>query len=259
MFALNSKKIFTIIAVTLSVIVFGCSDKLELTEPVASNSSEQESDLVWNFPEIDKSLDQTSKTIEELLSVYNIPKAILDTISTKELVKICMVHPHWGLIHVYNDRRTGMSVLVQNFNGFQELFYRNDAAIELLKAYNKLDPLAINPMWTPLEQGIYSAKFEKFEMLLSSRAMIDKLDKEGIQSLQEVIISKYQKKKELPEIYSLWDLSTTVAVCLNILQKENSIILEEYRGQINYFMNTYMSEDLQFLDTIVELLRTTVL
>ena len=261
------KRLLFIASVVLCTIVVGCTDNVLHNKEaqdrviVALSAEEQlEEKLAWDYPvRYGAPGWDALKTVEEKFNAYNIPDAIMNSISTEELVKICMNYPQWGLMHAYNDRRSGLSVLISLFNGFQELFKREDSAVELLKMYEQLDPLAVDPTWIPLQQGTYSAKFEKIEMFLSARSMIEKLNKEEIQHLKEVAISKYQKKKELPGIYSLWDLSPTVAICVKIIEKENSELLNANRDEINFFIFSMMSENIQFLDGVVELLKTSAL
>jgi hypothetical protein len=168
--------------------------------------------------------------------------------------------PLWGVRYAFNDIGTGMAVLLDSFNGFHELFDREDAATELLKVYDKLDPLAIDAEWTSLEQGMYLEEFRKMEMLLSLIPMINKFDQEGVQDLKEALILKYQGKKELPNIYTTsMDLSTTAYVCVTILYLKNPDIIEEYSGEINKFKFYGWSNDIQFLDTIVDLLNASSL
>ena len=138
---------------------------------------------------------KTLKTVDEQFNAYNIPDEILKTISTEELVKICLAYPEWGLMNAYNSRPNGLAILVGLFNGFRELYNRHDAALELLKVYDKLDPLAVDPSWSDLQQGQYSFQFTKIEMFLSQKPITDQLDDVGIRYLKEVAVSKYQKKK----------------------------------------------------------------
>ena len=211
--------------------------------------------VTWDYP-VRYGTPQwdTLETFEDRLNAYNIPDEILKRISTEELVKVCLAYPQWGLMHAYNSRQTGFAALASYYNGFRELFIRKDAAIELLKLYDKMDPLSVNPNWTDLQKGLYSFEFEKIEMLLSKKPVIEQLDKAGIQWLKEEVIAKYQKKKMLPEIYSLWDLSPTVAVCLNIVEKEN-INFVKSTSDVNTFKQDIMSNDIRFLDNIVETIK----
>jgi len=211
--------------------------------------------VTWDYPVRYGTPEwETLNTFQERLNAFNIPDEIIKNISTEELVKVCLSYPWWGLIDAYNDRRTGFGIIVGYFNGFRELFRRTDAATQLLKEYDKMDPLAVDPEWTDLQKGLYCFQFEKIEMFLSKKPMIRQLDEEGVRRLTETVLSKYQKKRMLPEIYSLYNLSPTVAVCLNIIEKENSELLNN-RYDVNMFRNTVMSNDIRFLDAMVELLK----
>ena len=190
-------------------------------------------------------------TVEEQFNAYNIPDEIIKNISTEELVKICMSYPEWGLMTAYNSRQSGFGVLVSLFNGFQELFKRGDAAKVLMKEYDKLDPLEASPNWTPLQQGMYSFQITKIEMFLCQKSMIDKLDNSDILVLKEMAVSKYQKKRMLPKIYSLWDLSPTIGICIEIIKKDDAALFSR-SSEMNYFRHNLMTEDLSFLDSVVE-------
>jgi len=256
-----NKKLKYIIALSfvcaLILVFYAC--KREFRSEIDGNETSQirtrsgEGELVWNFPvQYGTPEWATLKTVEEQYNAYNIPAEILQSISTEELVKVCLAYPEWGLINAYNSRRAGFAVLVNLFNGFRELYEREDAAIELLKEYKRLDPLAVESDWEPLQQGRYSFQFTKIEMFFNFRRMIDKLDNAGIRNLKETVISKYEMKKMLPNIYSLWDFSPTVGVYLNIIEKENAAILENV-PDINYFRYYLMSENIEFLDYIIKL------
>ena len=221
---------------------------------VMLNAQIPEAKVIWDFP-IQPGTEEWNalRTDENPLNAYNIPDEILRNISTEELVKTCLSYPQWGLIHAYNSRVQGFSVIIRLFNGFSELFNRMDATTELMKAYNQLDPLAVDPDWTDLLKGMYSHKFEGFEILFFWPGMIEKLDKAGIRELKETVISKYQKKRILPEIYDMWCLSPTVAVCATIIRKENFDLFNSISG-IGLLMFNLYSEDIYFMDSIVELL-----
>ena len=208
----------------------------------------------WDFPVRYGTKEwETLKTVEEQFNAYNIPDNIIKEISTEELVKICLSYPEWGLMFAYNDKRTGVYVLIGLFNGFRELLNRNDAVMELLKVYEKLDPLSVDPNWTALQKGRYGFQFTKIEMFLCF-PIVSKLDKKDIQKLKEAVVVKYQKKRMLPAMYSLWDLSPTVGICLNIIETENAELIRS-RTDLKMFKHTLRSNDIHFLDSIVELLK----
>jgi hypothetical protein len=209
--------------------------------------------IVWDFPVNSRSKEwKNLKNVEEQFDAYNIPVEIIKNISTEELVKTCLSYPEWGLIHAFNDRQTGLSVIISLFNGFQELFNRDDAARELIRTYIKLDPLAIKTDWTPLQQGQYAFQFTQIELLLMQKTILDKLDSKGILELKDTAISKYRNKKRLPEIYSYPDLSPTAGICLNIFEKEKANVTNN-DSAIKLFKHRLMVDDIGVLDKIVEL------
>jgi len=236
------KKLLTLFIVLLATISAG---NAQTTEKVT-----------WNYPVRYGTPEWDAlKTYGEKNNAYNIPYEILKTISTEELVKTCLAYPEWVLIHVYNSRLTGLAVIFDNFNGFRELLNRDDATTELMKQYDKLDPLEVSQDWTLVQQGQHAFQFIKIEMLLNVPVMIEKLDNDGMRNLKAIAVSKYQKKRMLPEIYSLWSLSSTVSVCVNIIEKENAGAIENRRVEINSFRRNLVSADILFLDSIVELLK----
>jgi hypothetical protein len=207
--------------------------------------------MIWDYPVNPQSKEwKNLKSTEEQFEAYNIPSGIIKNISTKELVKTCLSYPEWGLIHAYNDRQTGLSVIISLFNGFQELFNRDDVARELIKVYAKLDPLAVKSDWTPLQQGQYAFRFTQIELLLMQKAIIGKLDNKGISELKEIAVSKYRDKKRLPKIYSLWDLSPTAGICWNIFEKEKATVTKN-DAAITSFKHRLMTDDISVLDKIV--------
>ena len=248
---------------TFVLLIVSCSDNKFDTNaadetaisPILRSSVEEEK-LAWDFPIRYGTPEWSSlKTVEEQFNAYNIPYGILKQVSTSELIKICMHYPEWGLMHAYNSRVAGFSILCDYFNGFRELLRRDDATLELMNEYKSLDPLAIEKDWTDLRKGEYAFKFTKIEMFLNIPSMIDKLDKEDILNLKEIVISQYNNKRSLLDIYSLWDFSPTVGVAINIIEKENADIFKSMQAEINYFRYYLMSDNLDFLDSIIELLK----
>lgn len=215
------------------------------------SANAQEKPIVWDYP-INPDIEEWKnfKSYDEQLKAYDIPPEIIKKISTAELVKTCLAYPEWRLINAYTDRQKGLANVMNLFNGFHELFTRNDAAKELIKVYVKMDPLIIDRSWTPLQKGTYSFQFTCIEMLLSHNAIIRQLDEPDTRILLNEAISKYENKKQMPDIYSLWDLSPTAGLCLNILDKDG--IFVKSKPDLQLFQQTFMTEDIEVLNKIIE-------
>lgn len=216
-----------------------------------------EKTITWDFPvKYGTEEWENLKTVEDRFHAYNIPDEIIQKNSTTELVKVCMAYPAWGLMTAYNDRMTGLSVVVRLFNGFRELLNRDDAATELLKTYNNLDPRSVESDWTPLQQGLYSFEIEKIEMFFNTNRMFNKLTKVEIQNLKVAVVSNYQKKKMFSQIYSTDDLSATVGIGLKIVRKVDPDIIK-VRTDMATFSFHLRSSEITFWDSAVELIEKT--
>lgn len=204
----------------------------------------------WDYP-IKPGTEQWKKikTYKEQLEVYNIPIDVLERISTKELVNVCLSYPEWRLISAYDNYQTGFSTINQIFNGFNELLSRKDAAKELLEKYKSMDPLAIKKDWTLIEKGTYAFSFVCIEILLSNPSIIAKLTNEEESSFLKEAIKKYKGKESISDIYSLWDLSPTSGICMNILEKRGMKFneVEQKSVKLNLITNNK-----KVLDYIIE-------
>lgn len=213
-----------------------------------SNAQEK---VTWNYPINPNSNEwKNLKTYNEQLQAYNIPSEIVKKISTAELVKTCLSYPEWRLINAYSDRQMGFSNITGLFNGFNELFLRDDAAKELIKVYITMDPKLIDQTWAPLQKGIYSFQFVCIEMLLSQGTIIKKLGVTDIRLLLDVAVSKYKEMLHIPTFYSIWDLSPVAGLCLNILDKDGLFI--KNNPDLQLFQRTFMTEDIAILNRIIE-------
>jgi hypothetical protein len=215
------------------------------------DSLAQQLDVGWDYP-IKPGTNEWKnlKSYEEQLNSYNIPSEIIKKISTEELVKTCLAYPEWRMINAYSDRQAGLANVIGLFNGFHELLVRHDAAKELIKVYVKMDPLVIDRNWTSLQKGTYSFQFTCIEMLLSHGVIVRQLDETNIRVLLNEAISKYKSKKQMEDMCSLWYLSPTAGLCLSILEKDGLLI--KSNSDLQLFQQTFMTEDIEILERIIE-------
>lgn len=215
---------------------------------LASNAQEK---VEWKYPINPMSIEwKNLKTYEEQLQAYNIPSEIIKKISTAELVKTCLSYPEWRLINAYSNRQVGLSNITGLFNGFNELFLRDDAAKELIQVYLKMDPKIMDQSWPALQKGIYSFQFVCIEMLISHGAIVKKLEVTDIRLLLDEAVSKYKNMLLDPSLYSLWDLAPIAGLCLNILDKDGTFI--KNNPDLQLFQRTFMTEDIAILNRIIE-------
>jgi hypothetical protein len=215
------------------------------------NAQVSENVVTWDYPVNPSTPGWFDLSFEEKILAYNIPDEILKKISTAELVKVCFAYPDWGIIHAYNDRITGLSNLMRQFNGFYELVDRKDAAKELIKYYAGMDPLSIGKDWTDVQKGFYCFHIYHIELLLSVRRIIDQLDDRDRQVLLDEVALKYNQKKQRPDVYGVWELSPVAGLCLNIIDRDGENSKNDTK--LLSLKRNFVTDDMKVLDSVFEL------
>ena len=77
-------------------------------------NAQTETKVIWDYPVRYGTPEwETLKSYEEQLNAYNIPFEILKSISTEELVKVCLAYPEFSVMDVFNDRRIGLNNMMK--------------------------------------------------------------------------------------------------------------------------------------------------
>lgn len=154
----------------------------------------QQNDDAYQFP-VKPGMSEWKKlkTHDDMLKNVQIPLDIKKGISTKSLLLTCLSYPLFIDMWAYNNIKDGFEQVKKDFNGFDELFQRKDAFIEIIKLYKSMDPEIINKKSSLLDKGKYSTEYCKIEIILAHPDLMNTLSqhqKEII--LDEVIIKKNQ-------------------------------------------------------------------
>lgn len=210
--------------------------------------------ITWDFPIKPGSTEwENAMSYKDKLNLFNIPTEILNTISTKELVKTCLNYPEFSLIFTRNNLQLGYNHISEIFNGFKELESRNDAGKELLSVYKSYNPKAFDKNSDHREIGNHITKFTYIELLIAQYNCLQNLSGSERNELRIECINKYKGKKELIESYGVIGLETTVLILARNHEKNLSESITEF-ADIKYqsFINNAIIYDPQILDKIVQ-------
>lgn len=160
---------------------------------------------------------------EERHQLFQIPEALLPTLSTKELIRLYEENDQFcGLIYAYNNKQDGFNRIYGLFNGLRELMERDDLAESALAYYQKMDPYALVPSEAsdPWKRGLFFSKFDYIELLLSQETLLDQLS--GEESM--ILLKEFLKKHD--QIISTGHssgiiLSFTIYAMANLIDHEN--------------------------------------
>ena len=199
---------------------------------------------------------KTFNTLEEMQEACQIPVDVLEKMSTKELAQICLSYPLAGNYLAYNDELRGVSAVIDGFNGFSELFRREDAADELLTLYEQMD---LDAMAAMAKKNVNTSKVTYYnstirlgylELILASGRLKALYEPSNISRLNVIKKYQYEKKLRNPGLFGRKSLKRSFILESSFNQSEL-----EYRKLPSQFMESVVSSDkdaVNFLTTTIE-------
>ncbi len=161
------------------------------------------------------------KSHKEMQEVCQIPGTVLRNITTSDLIQTCLNYPLYGDIIACDHTQEGFKQVKAGFNGLQELLVREDAGVNLIEKYRKMDPGAFDHNWTLIKKGEYASKIYNIEILLAQDAIITSLNKNDRILLMRNSLQKVQTKSEYPEVFGILSFNNIALIIGRILVKEN--------------------------------------
>lgn len=216
---------------------------LLLALPVLSFAQQE---VTWDYPVKPGTKEWKSqiKNNEDRIRLCQIPPEVLPNLPTKELTKIVLDYPLFRTITAFGPLQNGFNILRKQFNGFDELFARKDAAEEIVLTYNELDPKRIEANWGNIEKGDWRFFIFDTEILLSQNEILSKLSEQELKVLLKESINKFNSKMEAG--YSLYVAHTSLLLAGRIMDKlehPDFISAKEKNENIGFFLNTGMFSD----------------
>lgn len=170
----------------------------------------QDETIAWDYPVKPGTEEWKSfKSRPEMVDACQVPGSILKIIDTKSLAELCFNYPLIHDINAFNILQKGFDHVTDDFNGFTELFQRQDVGKVLLERYMAINAMKVKDIQTSFQKGLYIANLSLLELFLSQNRVIIKLSKEEKYKLIEEASSKFKSKKQYAKNYGLWGMRTT--------------------------------------------------
>lgn len=179
------------------------------------------------------------KTVEDRISACQIPEDRIKSISTKDLIEVCVDYPLYYSVISAPNIIEGINKVSNEFNGFNELISRNDCQIALL---NKYKQFTIAP-----KQLTESQKKELVENILRMELVIlyCAINDTGNNTLAEELLTeaykKYKAKKNNPVLFSSFSYQLPLYIVAKSLSedyKTEFILLKTRSSGVQKFMQT---------------------
>lgn len=124
-------KVNTFLLIALVALMCSCSD--DVLNEGSRYSAQPIPRVTFSFDSITApNVWAQYQSLEEMLAACQIPEEKLNSMSTDELIDVCMSHPLHALYFAYNNEMVGAKVVFEHFNGFSELKKRKDAPTKML-------------------------------------------------------------------------------------------------------------------------------
>ncbi len=194
------------------------------------------------------------KTEKERFKAIQLPDKLLDTISTDELINICLNSPIYGYFSAFNSFDEGIQITINNYNGLRELLSRDNAARKLLKIYTKMDTTGYNNPGIKYDNKYWTLKFLFLELIFSQESFLDFLKSEERVELLRISRKKIDMKKKSDKFSTMYGCQPSVLILSKVMKKidkENYSKKVKENKKIERFNKYGYPCDLKTMDDII--------
>ena len=198
----------------------------------------------YNYPLTPKSPDWADYSIKEIWQIDQLPENVIDHISTVGLIETCLTFPYYIDILLTDSPQYGFDFMVNNLNGFRELFQRNNAGNLIYERYKFMTPSCSN---------YSSLSFIYIEMLLAQYKILEKFNSDQLTEIVNETLIKSDQKIATERTNSLYNIQFTLVICgriLEILNYQPFINELEGNNSLNHFLDHVSLVNIESLDLI---------
>lgn len=195
----------------------------------------------WDYP-IKAGTEEWAalKTWDARYDACQIPLAVLDTISTKELVQVCLNYPPYATYELFfKDEREGITFLIKRFNGLWELTQRKDGVSELIKAY--IDYPVLSQFEKDKNSKNYFAplRLSFLELVLADSLFLNQLNTVELDEFKQIVINKYADKVQNSNVYGLSSIKNTLLLATIVIDEQKIEKSTKQQETITNFIKNY--------------------
>jgi hypothetical protein len=148
-----------------------------------------------------------------MIEAIRIPEEVLNSLTTVELVELCLNYPLSFDFFAYNSLQEGLRQNVAvNFNGVQELFRRSDNAkclLDALKRNGLLELQSKENVLTTLQIGRLINRYSIAEVLTSHEAVLTNADAGQLREIAAVAVKNTLLKERGTHLYGSLSLESS--------------------------------------------------
>ena len=227
------KKLLILMNVALSMLCFSQTENIDWDYPIKPGTEE------WaNF-----------KSGQEMIDTCQIPENILKNLSTSRLAHLYLNYPLLGDILFFDNYQEGFERISANFNGFSELFEREDAGTELLKLYQEFDLESFKKSNGKEKTNVFYDMC--IDIVIAQPIFLEKLERQQETYLINESVNRLSMRQKIGD--SSYRQRTTAVILSRILTKNGAALKEVNQfGKDKYLLlnNYYILENVDMIEKI---------
>ena len=167
----------------------------------------------WDYPikpgtEKWKSYQNTPDIVRDL----QMPEKVLKSISTEELLNVCLNYPFFSSYTASNSPFEGLNRTLDSFNGFDEFSNRKDASDVLFNFYVNKPVSEIDKKEKVMDKAGYAFHYCGYELLLCNTKVITKFSKEQQIDILKLVMKRNKEKELYKDSFGFWGKMTSAFV-----------------------------------------------
>ena len=167
----------------------------------------------WDYPikpgtEKWKLYQNTPDIVRDL----QMPEKVLKSISTEELLKVCLTYPFFSSYTASNSPFEGLNRTLDSFNGFEEFSNRKDANNVIFNFYVNKQVSEIDKIEKEIDKADYSFNYCGYELLLCNKKIITKFSKEQQTDILKLSMKRSKEKELHKDSFGFWGKMTSAFV-----------------------------------------------
>lgn len=214
-------------------------------------------DVVYDFPIKPGTKEwENLKTEKDRLESLQIPDEVLKNMSTDNLIRTCINYPAFGYFTAFNNTLEGINQTINNFNGLQELFRREDAPSKLLFFYTQMDSVTLDISDKQLNKEFWPIRRCFFEYLLACDYNLTKMNESSRLQLLIEARKKFNHKVDNKKEFSTFSFEPTLLIMAKVLDMANYEAFKNEKNkdkEIGRFLDTGVIRTPNTLSAIIDL------
>ncbi len=153
----------------------------------------------YSYPITPKNDDWKIMNHSQRMAVLQLPNDTLQNISTSRLLETCLYYPFNIDAFMNDDVVAGFKKIKSQFNGYEELFGRDDFPHVLMELYSSRDVSFIEKIDNDYDRGQYSFDYRIMELMMNE--ILDEVSSNRSNQMVELVSKKQSQRENLKECY----------------------------------------------------------